>query len=543
MIFDYKFKGKSEVSSNSKSVGLSFVPDVNRQPTYFSGEVKEHIPFREAISALHQVVTEDLRYQPKERIEYKEWAASQEELWIAQELAKQSDIENEIEQIQERLKQLKNEHDAVMGPFYKARQKYFDYLYKKDRDAWMVLDPVITVHPDEIFFECLSKDESVYGKLSCDFSVFKNVNEFECGTTNIDYSVELYNEFQKIREYKDTSLVIDPSGFNVETTDEGNYREEKIDLPDSWVRGFLQVSSVTTLPSRSFELTAGDIYSICLILKKFKEKSGPRSIRFKLTPGQPIKITFDPWGYEYTALRSKYEGKQQEEIRVWGRKRVNILERLIPISKGIKVHLYGSGMPSFFICELVSGMTFTLGLSGWTANDWSKLGNFDLLTPKKEVTPEVILKVYTHLKKIWRDDSQNISSALGIDHQEVLYALTSLTQEGKVIYDLDKKVFRLRELTKEPIKLDKVRFINQQEREAYKLLKGESVKILDKRNIDSNCTEITAEIKDKEHQIKTTVIIDEDDKVINASCTCNFFTQNKLMKGPCRHIIAIKSSR
>ncbi len=28
------------------------------------------------------------------------------------------------------------------------------YLYTKDCDAWIVLDPVITVHPDEVFFEC-----------------------------------------------------------------------------------------------------------------------------------------------------------------------------------------------------------------------------------------------------------------------------------------------------------------------------------------------------------------------------------------------------
>ena len=41
-----------------------------------------------------------------------------------------------------------------MRPFYAARQKYFDYLYRRDMNAWYVLDPVITVHPDEVFFEC-----------------------------------------------------------------------------------------------------------------------------------------------------------------------------------------------------------------------------------------------------------------------------------------------------------------------------------------------------------------------------------------------------
>ena len=42
---------------------------------------------------------------------------------------------------------------------------YFQYLLKRDYQAWIVLDPVITVHPDQVFFECFSKDESSYGRL------------------------------------------------------------------------------------------------------------------------------------------------------------------------------------------------------------------------------------------------------------------------------------------------------------------------------------------------------------------------------------------
>src|SRR5690606_9850228 len=104
-------------------------------------------------------------------------------------------------------------------------------------------DPVITIHPDEAFFECFSQDESTYGRLGAGYEVFKNVKEFACGTTNIDYSAELYDEFQKIRRYKTTQFQVDPSGFELQPTGEDEFKEMKIDLPDSWVRGFLQVSS------------------------------------------------------------------------------------------------------------------------------------------------------------------------------------------------------------------------------------------------------------------------------------------------------------
>ncbi len=92
---------------------------------------------------------------------------------------------------------------------------------------------MITVHPDEIFFECFSQDESSYGRLGASYEVFKNINEFACGTTNIDYSAALYDEFQKIRTYKSTQFQVDPSGFEVQTTNKEAFKEVKIDLPDS----------------------------------------------------------------------------------------------------------------------------------------------------------------------------------------------------------------------------------------------------------------------------------------------------------------------
>ncbi len=60
-----------------------------------------------------------------------------------------------------------------------------------------MLDPVITIHPDELFFECFSQDESTYGKLGCNYNVFKQLDDYKCGTTNVDYSCALYEEFQK----------------------------------------------------------------------------------------------------------------------------------------------------------------------------------------------------------------------------------------------------------------------------------------------------------------------------------------------------------
>lgn len=51
----------------------------------------------------------------------------------------------------------------------------------------------------------------------------------------------------------------------------------------------------------------------------------------------------------------------------------------MPVARRVRVKLLGYGMPSFWQVEM-GEMKFTLGLSGWTANDWSRAGQFYLLT-------------------------------------------------------------------------------------------------------------------------------------------------------------------
>src|SRR5689334_20478403 len=197
MLFNYRFAGNSTVTSTLHKTGLSFAPDTLRESAWFVGKLHKKLAFREAISALHDVVVSDLRFKPKDKTAYKEWVAQNESLFLAEYMAGYDvDVANtKIEEIKKELIAVRTEKDKIMGPFYKARQHYFNYLYKNDREAWIVLDPVITIHPDELFFECFSQDESTYGKLSCNYNVFTVVDDFKCGTTNVDYSRDLYEEF------------------------------------------------------------------------------------------------------------------------------------------------------------------------------------------------------------------------------------------------------------------------------------------------------------------------------------------------------------
>ncbi|PIF30640.1 hypothetical protein CLU81_1080 [Flavobacterium sp. 9] len=539
MLFDYKYSGSTTINNTSNSTGMSFAPDTLREPTFFVGKLNQKIAFREAISALHDVVISDLRFFPKDKEEYKSWAAEQEKLWLSEYMAdfQIETVRTRIQELKEELSTVQKEKSRILGPFNKAKSAYFDYLYKNDKDAWYVLDPVITVHPDEVFFECFSKDESSYGKLSCNYNIFTEISDFKCGTTNIDYSEGLYNEFQKIRNYKETEFKIDPSGFEAKTTNEQVYKEVKIDLPDSWVRGFLQVSSAMTLPATVLDLHPMDIFSLCQYLRRFKEKKGPRALRFVLEPDKPIKAIFEPTHDEITFHRSIFQGNEAKTIRIWGRRRLLILERLIPIAKNFKVVLLGSGLPSFFIADL-GDMSYTLGLSGWTKNDWSTAGNFDLMAPRNNVDLFTQEKVFNALKENWFDTSDNLAKKLNLDPSTVSASLTAYTQAGRVIYDLNLGLYRVRELTQEPLNMKTLRFASPQEEIANQYIAENRIKITS--DVKGDQLQIKGKVTDKNFTYTTLAVIDKDNRLIEGNCECSFFKSNQLRKGPCEHILATR---
>jgi hypothetical protein len=538
--FEYSYKGNTAVRNRGDSTELSFAPDLKRQPTFFSGELRQNVTFREAISALHDVVVSDLRFKPKDKTAYKAWAAQRDEaLDVEAVLANRQTVASRLKALREELAELEKDSSRRMSAFYSARSRYYQYLYEKNRDFWFVLDPVITVHPDECFFECFSQDESSYGRLGASYEVFQNVGEFSCGTTNIDYSSPLYDEFQKIRSYKRTRFEVDPSGFTTQTGTDEAYKEVKIDLPDSWVRGFLQVNSAMALPAVRFTLHPMDVHNFLFVLKRHKEKKGPRSMRYKLAPGQPVKVVFEPWGTEVVCPRSVYEGEGTHDIRVWGRRRLGVLERLIPVARRFTVHLLGSGLPSFYVADL-GDLSFTLGLSGWTANDWSTAGNFDLMAPRGQMDEFTRRRVFDALKETWSARPEALASKLGLERGAVLGALSAWTQAGRAIWDLNKGVYRARELSREPLPMDRLRFANEREERATRFLDARAVNVTARPSSTDGSLELSGWVKEGEKVLRPTLRLDGDQRMVFGECTCNFFQQNKLFRGPCEHLLALR---
>ena len=87
----------------------------------------------------------------------------------------------------------------------------------------------------------------------------------------------------------------------------------------------------------------------------------------------------------------------------------------------------------------------------WKANDWSSAGQFDLLAPRHRVDNDTAQRVFAALGRSHAATAAELAQQTGVDQALVHAALTAYTQAGRVMFDLDKSLYRLRELTREPL--------------------------------------------------------------------------------------------
>ncbi|VTR91960.1 zinc finger swim domain protein : Uncharacterized protein OS=Singulisphaera acidiphila (strain ATCC BAA-1392 / DSM 18658 / VKM B-2454 / MOB10) GN=Sinac_4397 PE=4 SV=1 [Gemmata massiliana] len=543
MLLNTAYRGRSNVAQTPVGLAVSLAPNLRRDRVSFVGVLRQPLRFREAMSALHDVVISDLRFKPKDKTGYEEWKKQEaaKEARIRTEAVKLKRAELEKERGRPMPRNLERQFQKCRQRYWEARTRYGTLLSREDPELWRMLmpcDPVITVSPDVMFFECFSADESSYGCLTVEREAFEAETDVALGTTNVDYSWRLYEHFQTIRSYRETRFTIDPMGFEVQTTaDEAGYREEKIDLPQSWLRGFSALQSAMSLPMRRVPVSREGIYALVAFLKRNKAKASPRAVRFELTPGAPVKIVLEPWNKEIVLHDTPYPGPRKEVIRTWGRDRLRVLGRLLPLLDGVDVYLLGTGLPSFWVAKM-GEMKLTLGLSGWTTNDWTSGGSaIDQLAPPVAPPVEVMNAMAAAFKQspTWTLDA--LASKTRTSAPAVSAGLNKLALLGQVIHDLPHGVYRWRQVM--PVTL------------SAEVIGPENEETVAARDLGRWKCRITSDSLDAKRQRRivgtvdgrsgSEVTLDADDRIVAGKCSCSYFYTGGLRKGPCRHLQALRN--
>lgn len=421
--------------------------------------------------------------------------------------------------------------------------------------AWEdeVLDPVITVHPDRIFFEAFSGDQSTYVALTLDPALFEIDGEVRMGTTNIDFTAWLWGALGELRSSRDTWLRVDPGGFAVETKHAGGRFEPKVDVPEAWIRGFLQTQAAMMLPGTKVSVRPVDLLSTIRFLRFTKAKLSPRGLRYEFFPVRDAQIVLEPWEHVIPLRGAKHGYMQPRVIRTWGRRRLRLIEPLLPFAERVDVYLKGRGLPSFYAVKL-PGMTFLLGMSGWSSQRWTGTGGFDLLGANKAdlALTDAVARI---LAEKFSATESELAARLSRPAPEINAALARLCRLGRAIYDLEARAFRHRELLADP--LDEIKIYppdpRSEQAEAFlatKDFKIESCEPQETRKVRRLKTPegpVTREIVYRDWRVvghagqigPAEIVVDDSGRVIFGKCPCAFFQENLLSRGPCEHMIVL----
>ena len=540
MNFTVAYRGRSGLRSGVKGMALSFAPNLRRDVVSFGGDLREPLRFREAVSALLSVVVSDLKFKPKDRTAYREYLKRVREREGALRRMAYTTARDQLRavEVEPMPAGLESRFQKLRGEYWSARLRYSDYLTHNDPALWRVLvpcDPVITIAPDVLFFECFSKDESSYGCLTVDRSSFAAQGDVALGTTNVDYSLPLFEEFQRLRTYRRTRFAVDPAGFGVATEGSSDYHEEKIDLPPSWLRGFMQLQAAMSLTSRRISVSREGLYNLLGYLKKHRARTSPRALRFELTPGQPVQIVLEPWEVRIKMHDIPYQGPAAETIRIWGRDRLLSLSRLLPLADHADVFLLGTGLPSFWSVQM-GEMRMLLGLSGWTANDWTSGGGaLADLAPPVEPSEDLLGDIAMAFESTPTLTFEQVRQRTGATAPLVAAGLNRFALLGQLIHDLGGGVYRWRQILPVELSLNQVQ-IDSAEAKAGKELVWQS-RVTVSRNEKVAGVEVLAGTVEGR---AVEVVMNADGRVTRGQCNCSHYYRFKLRSGPCRHMQALR---
>jgi hypothetical protein len=549
VIENYRYQGPSAIVNGLTTAHVAFATNTLREATYFRGELGQPLLFREALTALHDVVVSDFKYRPRDRVAFQAWLEEQDQKFLASLALRGQQARKRMEELEARRAELDEARRQRRAPFYRARQAFFEYVYQNEYELALLLDPVITVHPDEVSFEAFSRDESTYARLAAKSDLFAKVDEYACGTTNIDFSPRLHGELERMRTYRRTRFDIDPSGLTVASTGSDAYKEKKIDLPESWVMGFLQVHSVMALGLTRFRMAPVDLFNIARALRRRKARTSPRALRYELTPGQRVKVVLEPWEQVIElSPGSVFDGPKPVTVRTWGRDRLRVAARLLPVCSGVDVYLAGFGLPSVYVFDLGPAV-FTLALSGWTDNDWtSGKAKFDLLTRRLTVSAAELTQVYQALRQARAATDGQLAAATGLSVEKCRSAASHLCQTGRAMFDLAGGVFRHRELFLEPFTPQEAAAAvksgasetDPQAKEARRVFERSDIRVIARRPVTTGFKLSGSARGDEGPRVRPQLHVDRQGAILEASCTCGYYRSHKLTRGPCAHILALR---
>lgn len=530
----------STAGGSATSSAVQFGTDVTQEPVFLSARVTPSHAFARLMLALGRVVRMQDARAVRDHSAYQEWVHGEylKELpaQMASGLMEVPAALARLAQATSRIADLKATCDRYLNedPLWTHRRAFWSWLYTHNRDAWVVLDPVVSVQPDATFFEAFSLDESTYARVTLPHDAIQPDADLVFGTTNIDFSSALQREMARTRPYRPLHLTVGAQSVGF-STGESSITERKIDLPESWVRGLVEVQAALALAPITVSVNASALADVIARLDAERETHGPRSLLFELQPGEAAQVVIEPWGEVVTVGVSAYDGPEARQVKVWGRRRLRVLRELLPLIPEVTVRLVESGMPSFWSIN-IDGVDLTIGLSGWTSQDWAGKARFAAMIPASAADDSVLDRAAAELRQRHSLTVDDAVIALNVTPSEARLLLQRLCSAGTAMYDPTTGMTRWRALFPD-LDLSRGEEAGREERIGVELFRSAGVRI-ESDEFDAGERTLKSVVDSSDRSNRVQLRRDEDGRVLYAQCDCSHFRYHRLRQGPCRHIIA-----
>jgi hypothetical protein len=507
-----QYAGPSALQAQEGLSRVSLSLDGARGPVGIRGTVTDPALFRDALMTAFDVLGSDFRYKRKDLVAYLAY------------LSKQGKKANK--------------------EIWEAQKAYLEQQLGQEEQPRQVLEPVLTVSPDEVSLEVFSADESSYARLSLSSELFEQ-REAGHGSATLSVDNAFIARLERMRSWQPVSL----EAGNQEALAGGPGAAPTMrQVPWAWLRNFVQVQSAATLPAEVAELAPIDLYNLLFVLRTHAAKKPPRGLRFELVPGRAPRLVVEPSDIVLECHGAPYAGKTPRVVRVFGRQRLLSLMRALPHVKSAKVHLMGAGLPVFWTLDFGAGRgSLTVGHTGWTDAGWSSASAFDALMPPASAEA-LAQRAYALLQQRGPSRFEEVVAALGAPAKEVRAALQLESLKGRTVFDLARGQFRPRQLLDTAIDVAQIRFGGEREALAHRLLgdegkkSGGAVRLTKVHDLGGDGTEISGEVEDLEARRTFTpsFVLDGEGRVRGAGCSCLQFKRSGMREGPCEHLLALR---
>ncbi|MGP6173766.1 SWIM zinc finger family protein [Corynebacterium sp. A21] len=373
------------------------------------------------------------------------------------------------------------------------------YFRRVDRQN---LDPVVTSDGQCLRFESFSQCAGVYGRFDA-LPGSLDGEYIQRGTTNVDINQPLRSALARVRGMQPLHLAVGVEEMTV-TTMGGQHREDKVTLPDRWIRSFAQAPATSRAMTLRASVSAREARRFLTALPKAQ--------------GGVCQITM------HNGQLRQTRSQKETVVSVTGPGRLREILPLLRYAKNLRIYAAasdGEDQASAWEVELADAR-FTLMVSPSPARGFSgEGGTLSALSGATDQTEQHAEEIIDLLAWLPGSDAGVIGLALSLDAPQVEAALAYLAASGRVGFDLAEQAWFHRELPFTPKRVVK---------DNPRLVAARQLVTRNALRLEGNA--VVVDLGDHTQQVHRT----ED----GVRCSCTWWQRYGSSRGPCKHVLAVQ---